>query len=308
MGRERIAEARESGQTPPSSVHLLSKVARPSRPPLILLPGSVPSITIPKAGKAEPRTRRLIQSTHPARHCGQLSTPTRPTEAKRATKRGGSSTLPAGEGVHASRFKCTARALHTQHHVTAQKTSLATVPLQAQAFSLPFYAYAYKLQEFPPCPGILCITKTPLLPLSREGQHYRSSFLLCLISDNDVFCRLRPLFTSRYINTEIKPRRNQLGEILPSKSGLQDPLIQQVFSLQLPNLLWESAASHSLPGSWAAAKKAFPSPPSYPMHTYVSTSSDRISQLKPAEPLSLFKLFSCRLRTPSLVRSKSVVN
>lgn len=197
--------------------------------------------------------------------------------------------------------------LHTQHHITAPKMSVTTVSLQAKAFYLPFYTYAYKLQEFLPGPSILCITKTPLLLLSYEGQHCRSSFLLCMVSDNYVFCRHQPLFASRYINTEIKPCKNQLREILPSKSALQNPLIQQVFSPQLPNLLWESAASHARPGSWAAAKKAFPSPPSYPIHTYVNTLSDRISQRRPDEPLSLCKLFSCRLHI-FVCRSKSVAN
>lgn len=181
--------------------------------------------------------------------------------------------------------------------------SLTTVPLKTQAFSYLSTRILTNFWNFRFAPP-----SSKHLPLSQEGQHCRSSFLLCMISDNDVICRLRPLFASRHINTETKPCRNQLREILPSKLGLQDLLIQRVFSPQLPNILWKSAASHAFPGSWAAAKEAFPSPPSYATHTQVSTLLDQLLQLKLAEPLSLCKLFSCRLHASWFVQSKSVVN
>lgn len=144
---------------PSSSVRLLSKAARPSNLPSFFSPAWSPSITIPTAGMAKPLSLRLAQSCEAPRAAWRTNSS--------HLQRGGS-TLLAGEGALTCPCKPVARVLHTQHHVAAQKTSLSVVPLQAQAFSLPFYTYAYKLQEFPPCLSILCITKTPLPPLSQE--------------------------------------------------------------------------------------------------------------------------------------------
>lgn len=123
---------------------------------------------------------------------------------------------------------------------------------------------------------------------------------------NDEIYRLWPFLSSKLLNSETKPCRNQLRQTLPSESSLHDLLLRQVFIRQLPNLLAESAASHALPGRWTIAKKALPSPPSYHMHTHVIILD--LAAEAGTSPQPPCKLFSCRLCTSSFVWSKSVVN
>lgn len=53
-------------------------------------------------------------------------------------------------------------------------------------------------QEFGPGPGTPCMAQTAPLPLSLEGQHCRSSFLLCMMSDNDALHRLWLFFAPKH--------------------------------------------------------------------------------------------------------------
>jgi len=115
-------------------------------------------------------------------------------------------------------------------------------------------------------PPILCITKTPLLPLSQEGHHCRSSFLLCMISNNDVFCRLQLFFASRQIILRSSPA--EISSNFAQRVRLEGPTKPSSFQPSATKLaLGVSCLSHS-PWKLGCCQKGLSQPTQLP-HAHV---------------------------------------